>query len=151
MKLLVALDGTEKDSAALSAAAKLAQETRSEVLLLNVVNPWVDLSSDPAPTPQERLRHVSAQRQAYLEECLRQFAGLPAAVRVEPMRHPPGQHAEDVAEVISRVAAEWDADIAVVASKHPSGIVGLLLGRAVERLLRICPCPVLVVRPHEPA
>jgi nucleotide-binding universal stress UspA family protein len=118
------------------------------VVLLNVYNPWVDTASSAAFTPQERLEEVASARQAYLEGQARAFAGLPVAVRAEAIRWPPGRGTEEVAEAVARVARESGADLVVVASKRAGGLAGLLLGSTTRALLRLSPCPVLVVRPE---
>jgi nucleotide-binding universal stress UspA family protein len=48
MRIVVALDGSEKGDAAVASAAKLAEATGAEVLLVNVFSPWVDPAS-PMP------------------------------------------------------------------------------------------------------
>jgi nucleotide-binding universal stress UspA family protein len=150
MRILVALDTTEKADAAVAAAAKLARQVAAggvEVVLLNVYSPWVDTAFSNAPTPEAQLEEVKAARQAYLEEKTGAFAGVPTRVLVEPLGWPAGRGSEDTGECIARVARQCEADIVVVASKHVSVVARLLLGTAVQTLLRLSPCPVLVVRP----
>jgi nucleotide-binding universal stress UspA family protein len=88
-----------------------------------------------------------ASRQAFLEEKAGAFEGLPVRVQVEPLAWPAGRRSEEVGECIARVARQCAADLLVVASKHASAVAGLILGTAVQTLLRLSPCPVLVVRP----
>jgi nucleotide-binding universal stress UspA family protein len=147
MKFLVALDRSEKNRAVLAPAAALARAAGAEVLLLNVYNPWVDTVFSAAGTPKERLKEVAADRQTYLEEQARALAELPVATRAEPIHWPSGRGTEEVAEAVARVARESGADVLVVASKRSGGLPGVLLGSTVQALLRLSPCPVLVVRP----
>jgi nucleotide-binding universal stress UspA family protein len=147
MKILVALDGTEKGAAAVAAAAKLAEAAGAEVLLLNVFSPWVDTAFSDAPTPKERLEAVAATRRAYLDQQVRAFANGRARALVEELRWPVGRGSEDTAEAIARVARDRRADLLVLASKRAAGVAGLLLGSTAQALLRISPCPVLVARP----
>ncbi|HEU5318691.1 MAG TPA: universal stress protein [Chloroflexota bacterium] len=74
MKILVALDGSEKDKALLARVGALARASQAELLLVHALNPWAD----------------------------------------------PGE---------------------------ATGLTGLLLGSTAQALLRLSPCPVLVVRP----
>ena len=147
MRILVALDRSERDEAALLAATRLADAPGAEVVLCNVVHPWLDATLVPGSSERERLEDVVAERQAYLERRAAVFAGVPVAVRVEPLRWPPYARAEVVAEALARVARDSGADVVVVASKRASSLLGLLLGSTARGLLRTSPCPVLVVRP----
>lgn len=148
MRFMVALDQSEKDAAVAAPAVKLARAARAEVVLVNVISPWVDTAASKAPTPDERLREVITARQAYLEQASVAFAPVPVSVLVEQLQWPPGQRSEEVAAGIARVAREREADILVVASKRAAGVTGLLLGSTAGALLRLSPCPVLIVRPE---
>jgi nucleotide-binding universal stress UspA family protein len=147
MKLLVALDRSEKDRAVIPAAAALAAAAGAHVVLVNVFNPWVDTAFSAAGTPKERLEAVAGDRRAYLEEQASAVTGLTVTVRPEAIRWPTGRGTEGVAEAIARVARDSGADVLVVASKRAAGLTGLLLGSTAQALLRLSPCPVLVVRP----
>src|SRR5688572_28118481 len=58
MRLLVALDRTAKDAAATRAAVQLARATGADVVLCNIVHPWVDTVSSGASTSEGRLEEV---------------------------------------------------------------------------------------------
>jgi nucleotide-binding universal stress UspA family protein len=143
MRILGALDRSERDEAALLAAIRLAGASGAEVVLCNIVHPWLDATLIPGSLEREGLEAVVAERRAYLEQRAAVFAGGRVTVRVEPLRWPPYGRAEELA----RVARESGADVVVVASNRASGLLGLLLGSTARRLLRTSPCPVLVVRP----
>jgi nucleotide-binding universal stress UspA family protein len=156
MRLLVALDGSDKDHAVLSYAAGFARLTGAQVLLVHAVNPWVDPPDATAPFFAERVAEHTARWQAYLQHQAACFAG-PAGLAGEPgpavdvcvarQQQPPGRACEEIADCLARVAREWNADLVLVASKRASGLMGLLLGSTALALLRRSPCPVLVVRP----
>ena len=50
-------------------------------------------------------------------------------------------------DIVSRVARELDAELVVVGTHARKGLEHALLGSVAERLIRTCPCPVLVARP----
>jgi nucleotide-binding universal stress UspA family protein len=79
MKILVALDRSDKDAAVLAPTLKLAGAAGTEVVLLNVVSPWLDTAPCSAPAPEERLEErleeLLASRQAHLEETAQAFTG----------------------------------------------------------------------------
>jgi nucleotide-binding universal stress UspA family protein len=95
MKILVALDRSDKDAAVLAPTLKLARAAGAGVSLLNVVSPWLDTAPSSAPTPEERLEEVLASRQAYREESAQVFTGVPVTARVGPLRWPAGRGTED--------------------------------------------------------
>jgi nucleotide-binding universal stress UspA family protein len=51
----------------------------------------------------------------------------------------------NVAHLIAEAAGEEDADLIVLGTRGHSKIGGILLGSVPDRLLKIAPCPVLVV------
>ena len=61
------------------------------------------------------------------------------------LRQPSTGH--DVAEELSRVAIEVDADLIVIGLRHRSQVGKLILGSAASRILLTAPRPVLTVRP----
>lgn len=149
MKLLVALDCSAKDATVVVPTLKLAKAAGAEVVLLHVICPWVDTAFAKADTPEGRLQEVTAASQAYLAGMAAWFAGVPVTVRVEARDWPPGEGREEVAETIARVARDCAADLLVVASKHASDVVGLFIGSTARAVLRLSPCPVVVVHPPD--
>jgi nucleotide-binding universal stress UspA family protein len=143
MQLAVAIDWTDKDAAAVKAASKFGESAGATLVLINVFSPWVDMGHATAPTLEEQRAQVTAERDTYLRELAAGIAGVPVRTIVE-QRH----RTEETDACIARVAAELGADILVVASKRASGVRGLILGSTAQGLLRLSPCPVLVVRPE---
>jgi nucleotide-binding universal stress UspA family protein len=144
MKILVLLDGSKDSEAVLPAAAKLAAAARAEVTLLSVLDPLVDAAGVTALSTAEAMQQVTAERRAYLEKQAYAFGETPVQVLVEQLRH-----GEDVPGHIVRVAQEQGSDILVMASKRVVAVTGLILGSVARALLRLSPCPVLVVRPGQ--
>ncbi len=68
--------------------------------------------------------------------------GFDVTTRVEVQAH-----GEEVDECIARVASEVHADVLVVVSKHVSGGTSAVLGSFAQGILKLSPCPVLVVHP----
>jgi nucleotide-binding universal stress UspA family protein len=142
MRLLAAYDGSENSAQALAKAVELAGATGAELVVLRVLNPHTDALDVYAPSAAEGLRKVVAREEARTSELLRSFGDPQATLLVEAFAH-----GEDVPGHIARVARERAADIVVVASKRASGVRGLLLGSVAQHVIRLSPCPVLVVRP----
>jgi nucleotide-binding universal stress UspA family protein len=142
LTVLVAIDVSENANAALAPTAMLARAADAHVILLNVFWPSVDMGHVTAGTQQKRIEYVQRERQLYLQEKARTLEGLDVATRVEVQ-----SHSEEVDECIARVASEVQADVLVVVSKRVSGGASAVLGSFAQGILRLSPCPVLVVRP----
>jgi nucleotide-binding universal stress UspA family protein len=140
MKLLIAIHVSDDDHVVVAPASQLAAAAHAEAVLLNVVNPFTDASDIVADTRHEAVRKVVAERQSYLEVLTAQFEPE-GGVMVEELRQ-----GEDVPECIARVAREQQADILVIATNRAAGVRGLLLGSVAQALMRLSPCPILVVR-----
>ena len=110
-------------------------------MLLNVFSPFVEMGH-ASGSHEERLAQVTAERRSYLEKLAGTAPGIAAQALVAARRK-----TEDPDECIARVAGEQRVDMLVVASKRASGVGGLALGSTAQGLLRMSPCPVLVVRP----
>jgi len=54
---------------------------------------------------------------------------------------------EAPAEELAQIAADLEADLVVVGTHSRKGIARLVLGSVAEAVVRLAPCPVLVVRP----
>jgi nucleotide-binding universal stress UspA family protein len=142
MKIMVALDRTEKDVPVLTRAAEIAKAASAELILLNVFSPLVDMGhAAPGPIEQQE-RQVEAERRAYLQEKAELVTGVPVRIVAGKRQQP-----EEVHDCIARLAREHDADILAVSSKRLASLLGTVLGSTALMLLRISSCPVLVVRP----
>lgn len=96
------------------------------------------LSMDEA---SQKLRgHVEARLDVFVKE--RSEAGLPVFERaVTHLR------LDAPAEETAQLASDLDADLVVVGTHGRRGLRRLLLGSVAEGVVRLSPCPVLVVRP----
>ncbi|MFN8583909.1 MAG: universal stress protein [Dehalococcoidia bacterium] len=140
MKLLIALETSEHDDSVAAPTVALARSSGAEVVLLNVINPLVDGADVVAASRAEALKTVHAERVAYLQHYATHFQPE-ARTRVEEL-----EHGEDVPSCIARVAEDEQADILAIATNRASGVRGLILGSVAQHLMRISPCPILVIR-----
>ncbi len=142
LTVVVAMDVGEKANAALAPTAMLARAANAHVILLNVFWPSVHMGHLTAGTQEERIEYVQRERQLYLAEKARMLEGFDVTTRVEVQAD-----GEEVDECIARVASEVHADVLVVVSEHVSGGASAVFGSFAQGILRLSPCPVLVVRP----
>ena len=135
------------DDAILEAVRMVAAGSASTLHALHVLDPndVIDHPSLPALITEER---VLEQAPGILRERIQKLA------RGEMLALP--QHALKVharigktADVITQLAADYDADMIVVGTHKRRGIDRLLLGSVAEQLVRTADCPVLVARPKD--
>ncbi len=138
MLVLVSWDGKEETRSTLESLRWLPASCEAEFVVLHVVHPWADASSD------KEVDQLITDAERRLDEWL--GAEEDVTPRVEAL-----EYGDNIASYISRRAVEMGADFVVVASKHATGVRGTLLGSAAQRLLHECPVPVMVVRPLDRA
>lgn len=142
MKILVAFDGSEGARAALRSGIDLARAANAELLAMHVLDPRADAGDVVAPTTEQAMEQVSAAARKALSDAIAEADGVAAEVAIGEVRR-----GDDVPETLARAAREQGADILVISSRRASGVAGLLLGSVTQQVLRLSPCPVLVVRP----
>jgi len=92
-----------------------------------------------------------------LEEALRLARLDGGSVRlihvVDPQKHVPGYItcAARLCDVVAAQAKSWKADLIVIGSHGRRGVERALLGSDAERILRVAPVPVLLVKPEAAA
>lgn len=137
-RILVGVDGSEHAGRALALAIELARGMQSEVLAVAVLPPMFmpsEFFADLEDFESEREKHA----QAALDEAVSRCGAAQVPVRTRVAKGPPDQ-------VISALAQTEDADLVVVGT-HGRGAVGrVILGSISDRLVHLCPKPVLVAR-----
>lgn len=141
VRILAAYDGSEASQAAVAAAARLAGAASAEFTVIHVINQLTDLGDISAGSTEEATGVKTREREAEITNLLSGL-GASATVLVEPLTR-----GEDVAAHIAGVARERGATLVVVASRRVTGLTGFILGSVAQELLKVSPCPVMVVRP----
>lgn len=136
--LLIPMDGSPCSEAAARLGLRLARQLGAAVCFMHVATG----AERARPSEYERTEHR-------LEEALlTQWAdaarggGVPARTR---------EAREPVAEGIVAAAAEENSDLVVMGTHGRGGLERLLLGSVAERVARLAPIPVLLVRADLPA
>jgi nucleotide-binding universal stress UspA family protein len=144
-RILIAVDGSETSNKALSAALEMASYSggRSVLRLIHVLDQTAYLvASDPLGSLVNAMREAG---QKILADGLAivQSAGVQAeTVLVDQL----GAH---LAETVAADARQWDASLVVVGTHGRRGVGRMLLGSGAEQIIRLAPCPVLVIRSAE--
>jgi nucleotide-binding universal stress UspA family protein len=135
------------DDAILESVKMIAEGWATALHAVHVLDPSnvIDHPSMPAMFTEER---VLEQAPGIMRERIQKLARgagltLPAStLKVHARIGKP-------AEVLSQVAADYDADLIVVGTHQRQGLDRLLLGSVSELLVRSASCPVLVARPKD--
>jgi universal stress protein A len=139
--ILVPVDFSDAALGALENAADLATRFGAALLLVHVVPALPDLPARVSIFKEDeydrRLHDEALQRVAALASSY-QSAGLSVRSEVGV--------ADDVGMEIVRLAEAQKADLIVVASHGAGGWKDLLLGSVAEKVLRLAPVPVLLLR-----
>jgi nucleotide-binding universal stress UspA family protein len=133
-KILAALDGSPDAETALRHAATLARDQHACLTLLTVAPPPATAAGAGAGQPPDLLDLQAT----ILREAL---AWLPDDIGVTTKLE-----RGDAAETILRVAREGDYDLIVMGSHGHSRIRRALLGSVSEKVLKVSPVPVLLMR-----
>jgi nucleotide-binding universal stress UspA family protein len=133
-----------------------AQQPASEVHLVNVVQTYgpqiaYEMPVDASALQVLTLPEARARFQRYADEAFGRFMDRwqgPQGKRAQPIGKVVAHVRFDaIADEISQLAADLEADLVVVGTHGRRGLSRLLLGSSAEATVRLAPCPVLVVRP----
>ena len=145
-RILVAIDGSSTSIKALSAALEMASYSggKSVIALIHVLDEMAYFTGID-PYAGQSYSVTSLMREAgekILAEGLKvvQSAGVQGeTVLVDRL-------GERFAETVAARAVAWDASLVVVGTHGRRGIGRMLMGSGAEQIIRLAPCPVLVVR-----
>ena len=144
--IVVGVDYAEVSDAALARAFEHAE--REEAAEVHVVSVLPRVHTDPLHIPKAVLLDAeiaSCRLKDHVEARLRDFA-QPNGRRI------PGRVVSHVcfdspANGIVQLASDLEADLVVVGTHSRQGLSRLVLGSVAEGVLRLTPCPVLVIPP----
>ncbi|HYP97531.1 MAG TPA: universal stress protein [Polyangiaceae bacterium] len=146
--IVVGIDYSPASDLALERAFELASARgRAEVHVVSVVNLYgaqavVDASTAPVGFSSVTLADATAVLERYVEQHRSRFRGSLDEVNVRSHLR-----LDAPATEVAQLAADLEADLVVVGTHGRRGIARLLLGSVAESVVRLAPCPVLVVRP----
>jgi nucleotide-binding universal stress UspA family protein len=151
--ILVAIDYAETGQLALDRAFDLALERpNSELHVLHVlplkaaaVVPGLGEAKGGLPTLEEAWEELAR----YVEGRVRAFRARRDA-REQAVRVVPHLRLNIPAVEVARLAGELEVDLVVLGTHGRRSLSRFLLGSVAEVAVRLCPCPVLVVRHRAP-
>lgn len=144
MKILMAIDGSRFSDAAIRSLASQFRVEGTEVLVLQVVEPFVfstppQMAAGYAPEMAARLQEqlkLARDSVACAKEIL-QKAGFKVETKIVE---------DEVRTGILDASEKWDADLIVLGSHGQKGLRKFLLGSVVEFVARHARCSVLIAR-----
>ena len=152
--VVVGVDYSESSELALVQALELASSERNaELHAVHVAAsfpPVVGVEHVPDGAPSaEVVRASGGELEQYLDRRLFEFTrGRDAAAPI-PQRIVGHLRFDSPAEQIAEVARDLEAHLVIVGTHGRRGFSRMLLGSVAEGVVRLSPCPVLVVRPRE--
>jgi nucleotide-binding universal stress UspA family protein len=137
-KILIATDGSKRTQNAVDTGLEIAQEHKSKVYAVYVVD-TVTFTSIPMDVTWENMYQLLKDE------------GEDAVGRVKAAAAPGVDVETHVLEgnpalEITKFAKDNDVGLIVVGTLGKSGIDRILLGSVAEKVVRIAPCPVLVIK-----
>jgi nucleotide-binding universal stress UspA family protein len=140
--ILHATDFSSASRPAFAKAIELAKGSKSELLVLHVLNPMVPMIGDRPIDPPTYTQLQQASR----TWALKQLARLTARARAAGARATAILMEGSEAGTITRAARSRRASMIVIGTHGRSGIERVLLGSVATRVVSLASCPVLTVR-----
>ena len=141
---MCATDFSEPGQAAETEALKLAGTLHAELIYVHVASPPMLYSE--SVFSMEAVQRVYEVQRRWAEETLQTRVTAAQAAGITARRV---LRAGTAYEQIVGAAQDEKADMIVIGTHGRSGLNRLLLGSVAERVVRLAPCPVLTVRPHD--
>ena len=144
-RILVPTDFSDHAEQAIRHAAAIARWSGAELIVLHVVEKFMDYSllySDifPFQTPtQDAYRVIEDRIKVRISTALEEFAA--EGLRSRALVTTGSPHVE-----IIRISEREAVDLVVIATHGRSGLTHAILGSTAEKVVRRAPCPVLVIR-----
>jgi nucleotide-binding universal stress UspA family protein len=135
--IVVASDGSDAADQLVTVAESLAKEDGAKVVVAHVNELVAARGALYSVHPDEDL----LQRKVKLQVGDLKAAGLDAEFKILSTR---GRAAESIADV----ARDYKADLIVTGGNRHGHLANALFGNVGQRMIRVAPCPVLVIPSH---
>lgn len=141
-RIMVAVDGSATAEIGLKEAIKLALDQKARLAIVHVIDVVMAYGAG-----QWVGGYVEATR-AISQEVIARVRKIAQDAGIEPEIQTPeivtsGYH---VADTVAQLARDWNADLLVVGTHGRRGVSRMLIGSVAERIVRVSPCPLLLVR-----
>lgn len=141
-RILLPVDFSESSSKALHYAVKLAQLFHAEIFVLHVI-------VFVPPPPQMLALETEELNLKYREAATRHLAEWHKKIDPEIKSKSLIRNGTAADHEIVEAARETQSDLIVIGNHGRTGLARMLIGSTAEHVVRLAPCPVLVIREHE--
>ncbi|MGQ9573156.1 MAG: universal stress protein [Dehalococcoidia bacterium] len=142
-KILVPLDGSPLAQAILPYVMAIAKGFHSHVVLFHVAETGLDLESPEQKTyAEETMERIRSLAESYLVGVADEFRKEGIAVEAKVVK---GRAAAQIVEHAERE----NVDLIAMSTRGRSGLARLVMGSGIDKILRACEQPVLLVRPRD--
>jgi nucleotide-binding universal stress UspA family protein len=142
-RFLVPVDCSEDANQALEYAIALASTLCARVILLHVMQspPWggVDMDVTLPHAYSQFIQHLEAEVTHRMQACLERVNARGLEGEIAVIHGVPFQEILDTAK-------KQQVDLIIMGTHGRTGLQHVLLGSVAEKVVRLAPCPVLVVR-----
>ncbi|MFC1979760.1 universal stress protein [Chloroflexota bacterium] len=146
-KILIPLDGSKNDEAALPCIKEFVKKMGTEVTLLRVITPRQHVHTmrglDYVRLTDQEIEYEKAKARRYLEQVGRKLSGAKAILWREV------RIGEDIAKEITHFANEMNIRLIVVTPRRKAGIGRWISGSETQKVLQATNVPVLLFRTSE--
>ena len=143
-RILVPVDFSDSSVNALRYAMGLAIKFHASLTVVHVVAAdygWLGIGQDASPEYDETLQSQAGdQLRALAKTYIPENASANLEVRL-------GRPAEEIVAA----AVESKADLIILSTQGHAGLDRLLIGSVADRVARLAPCPVFLMRPGKPS
>jgi nucleotide-binding universal stress UspA family protein len=143
-RILVPVDFSDSSARALRHAAKRVAESGGSLIIVHVVPAdygWLGIGRDESRDLDRSLQRQAANRlRAFADENVGDNVAADLEVRI-------GQSAEEIVAA----ARESKCDSIVLSTRGLTGLDRYLIGSVADRVARLAPCPVVLLRPGKRA
>lgn len=141
-RIMVAVDGSETSARGLAEAIGLAKDQQAKLAIVHVIDIVVVFGAGQFPgTYVEATRRLARDIVEQARNTAHD-AGIDAEIQ-SPEIVTSGYH---VGDTVADCARAWKADLLVVGTHGRRGVSRLLIGSVAERIVRVVPCPLLLIR-----
>jgi len=148
-KILVCVDGSDKSLEAADYSISIAQNSRAQLVILNVIEtePWLYGEKAYEWGSPEKLDEAYANKKVEIQKILDQIKKNAEAVGIqsnsEILLAPRTQGA---VKAILEYVEQQHIDVLVVGTRGNTGVKKMLLGSVANGLLTLANCPVMVIK-----
>jgi nucleotide-binding universal stress UspA family protein len=148
-KILVCVDGSDKSLEAADYSISIAQNSRAQLVILNVIEtePWLYGEKAYEWGSPEKVDEAYANKKLEIQKILDQIKKNAEAVGIQSISEILlAPRTQGAVKAILEYVEQQQIDVLVVGTRGNTGIKKMLLGSVANGLLTLANCPVMVIK-----